>query len=154
MTIRAVDTIYNGHFFRSRLEARWAVFFNALGLAWEYEAETFDVDGVWYLPDFKLQRRGDSVLWIEVKPEHIEDDAKFSAFARAVSDKALLVSGTPHHYVDHWGADYLQDYLQLEFAVGGLLKNNPRARESKARVEIERAAQVALRARFEHGAHG
>jgi len=153
MTIRAVDTIYNGHFFRSRLEARWAVFFNALGLAWEYEAETFDVGGVWYLPDFKLRRRGDSVLWVEVKPEHVEDDPKFSAFARATPDRALLVSGTPHQYVTHWGADYLQDYLQLSTPVGGLLRNNPRAKEAKARVEIERAAQVALRARFEHGAN-
>lgn len=28
MTIKAIDTIYKGYKFRSRLEARWAVFFD------------------------------------------------------------------------------------------------------------------------------
>lgn len=30
--IKAIETEYDGHRFRSRLEARWAVFFNAVGL--------------------------------------------------------------------------------------------------------------------------
>lgn len=29
--IKAIETEYDGHRFRSRLEARWAVFFNAIG---------------------------------------------------------------------------------------------------------------------------
>jgi hypothetical protein len=29
MTIQAIETVYRGHRFRSRLEARWAVFFDA-----------------------------------------------------------------------------------------------------------------------------
>lgn len=29
--IKAIETEYDGHKFRSRLEARWAVFFNAIG---------------------------------------------------------------------------------------------------------------------------
>ena len=28
---------------RSRLEARWSVFFDALGLAWRYQIEGFDL---------------------------------------------------------------------------------------------------------------
>ena len=32
--IKAIETSYKGYLFRSRLEARWAVFFDALGLVW------------------------------------------------------------------------------------------------------------------------
>ena len=30
--IKAIDTVYNGYKFRSRLEARWAVFFDEIGI--------------------------------------------------------------------------------------------------------------------------
>ncbi len=39
MEIKAIDTVYNGYKFRSRLEARWAVFFDAAGIKYEYEPE-------------------------------------------------------------------------------------------------------------------
>ena len=52
--IKAIETEYDGHRFRSRLEARWAVFFNAIGLAYEYEIEGFEMDGTRYLPDFYI----------------------------------------------------------------------------------------------------
>ncbi|MBK9515513.1 MAG: hypothetical protein IPO05_18320 [Flavobacteriales bacterium] len=53
--IKPIETRYKGYRFRSRLEARWAVFFDALGLEWEYEPEGFDLgDGVYYLPDFRV----------------------------------------------------------------------------------------------------
>lgn len=63
--IKAIETVYNGYRFRSRLEARWAVFFDALGVEWQYEVEGFDLDGIWYLPDFWLR---DPECWIEIKP--------------------------------------------------------------------------------------
>ena len=63
--MKAIETIYNGYRFRSRLEARWAVFFDAMGLEYEYEPEGFELDGdLRYLPDFKL-RYGP---YVEVKP--------------------------------------------------------------------------------------
>ena len=37
MEIKAIDTFYNDHLFRSRLEARWAVFFDAMKLPFRYE---------------------------------------------------------------------------------------------------------------------
>ena len=53
--MKAIDTVYNGYKFRSRLEARWAVFFDEAGITWEYEKEGYDLgDGVYYLPDFWL----------------------------------------------------------------------------------------------------
>ena len=39
--IKAIETIYNGYRFRSRLEARWAVFFDEIGIKYEYEKEGY-----------------------------------------------------------------------------------------------------------------
>jgi hypothetical protein len=39
--MRPIETKYKGCRFRSRLEARWAVFFDALGIRWWYEPEGF-----------------------------------------------------------------------------------------------------------------
>lgn len=52
--IKPIDTYYNGYRFRSRLEARWAVFFDALGVKYEYEPEGFERNGIYYLPDFLI----------------------------------------------------------------------------------------------------
>jgi hypothetical protein len=67
-TITPIDTIYNGYRFRSRLEARWAVFFDALNIRYEYEKEGYRLsNGEWYLPDFWLP----DYQWIvEIKPEY------------------------------------------------------------------------------------
>ena len=75
--IRAIETQYKGYRFRSRLEARWAVYLDAIGWRWEYEPEGFELsDGTRYLPDFLLRagkladgfRPGDPMLWLEIKP--------------------------------------------------------------------------------------
>ena len=53
--IKAIQTEYRGYLFRSRLEARWAVFFDACGVEYEYEPEGYDLgSGLMYLPDFLL----------------------------------------------------------------------------------------------------
>ena len=55
MSIKPIETYYNGYRFRSRLEARWAVFFDAIGMQYEYEPEGFiGWNGLCYLPDFYL----------------------------------------------------------------------------------------------------
>lgn len=60
-----IPTNYNGYRFRSRLEARWAVYFDNAGIDWEYEKEGYVVGGVPYLPDFWLPQVN---MWAEVKP--------------------------------------------------------------------------------------
>lgn len=52
--IKAIETQYNGYRFRSRLEARWAVYFDAMGIEYEYEPEGFNTGFGNYLPDFFL----------------------------------------------------------------------------------------------------
>lgn len=41
--IQAIETSYKGCRFRSRLEARYAVFFDALGIEWQYEPQGFEI---------------------------------------------------------------------------------------------------------------
>ncbi|MBQ1810047.1 MAG: hypothetical protein II016_02800 [Erysipelotrichaceae bacterium] len=63
--IKPIETYYNNNRFRSRLEARWAVFFDTLGIKYEYEPEGFKMsDGTLYLPDFYLP---ESKQFFEVK---------------------------------------------------------------------------------------
>ena len=58
--IEAVETVYQGVKFRSALEAKWAMFFTMLGIAWEYEPCT--IEG--WMPDFLV-----AGWWLaEVKP--------------------------------------------------------------------------------------
>lgn len=64
MSIKPIETVYRGYRFRSRLEARWAVFFDLLGVEWQYEPEGFESNGHRWLPDFWLP---ESNTWIEVK---------------------------------------------------------------------------------------
>ena len=49
--IKAIPTLYRGVKFRSKLEARWAVFFDEMGLSWRYESQAFNLPAVGgYLP--------------------------------------------------------------------------------------------------------
>jgi hypothetical protein len=74
MTIKAIETVYAGHRFRSRLEARWAVFFDSMGIRWLYENQGYQLadrlgvldtdETINYLPDFWLP---DFNLHAEVK---------------------------------------------------------------------------------------
>lgn len=51
---RVLPTRFGGRLFRSRTEARWAVFFHTLGVRWEYEPEGYALDSGAYLPDFYI----------------------------------------------------------------------------------------------------
>lgn len=65
MSIKAIETVYKGYRFRSRAEARWAVFFDAAGIKYLYEPEGVKLsDDTLYLPDFYLP---ESETWFEVK---------------------------------------------------------------------------------------
>jgi len=94
MALKAIETRYKGYRFRSRLEARWAVFFDALGVRWQYEPEGFDLDGVWYLPDFWLS---DLECWAEVKPVRptLLEISKVQMLQEATGQQVLLIAGDP-----------------------------------------------------------
>lgn len=71
--MKAIETEYKGCRFRSRLEARWAVFFDSLGTKWVYEGEGFELEGGRYLPDFWLPEVGQG-CFVEIKPGDPTDD--------------------------------------------------------------------------------
>jgi hypothetical protein len=93
--------MYDGVLFRSRTEARWAVFWSALDVKWEYEPQGFVAAGIPYLPDFAVFAAV-GTLWVEIKPTWQADPdgvSKWRAFAdrRPVRDKsrAALFAGPP-----------------------------------------------------------
>lgn len=63
--LQAIPTLYGGVWFRSRLEARWAVFFTRIGLDWVWEDQRYRAEPKSYLPDFLLPKLR---LRIEIKP--------------------------------------------------------------------------------------
>lgn len=83
MTIKAIETIYNGIRFRSRLEARWAIFFDKSGVKWDYEPEGFTDGTLCYLPDFWLPK---FKFYVEIKPEGPTDEE--------IKKAMMLVNGT------------------------------------------------------------
>lgn len=92
--IKAIETEYAGCMFRSRLEARWAVVFDHLGIRWEYEPEGLDLDGTRYLPDFRLP--GMDGLFVEVKgslanPEQFRKAVLLAAHGKGV----VALAGIP-----------------------------------------------------------
>ncbi len=120
----AIQTEYKGYLFRSRLEARWAVFFDACNVRWEYEPQGFVLgNGTCYLPDFLLhdvEGRAAGDLYVEVKGVMTAADAeKIYAFSMPddsgdeyrVEIPTLIVAGIPEgetiydidNYCEDWG---------------------------------------------------
>lgn len=99
----AKQTAYKGINFRSRLEARWAAFFDIVGWVWEYEPEC---DGL-YIPDFLLHGGAGRKVYVEVKPL-----ATFLGDVEAILRKARDVIGwgeellvLTDQFPDAWGFD-------------------------------------------------
>ena len=105
--MKPIETQYQNYKFRSRLEARWAVFFDKVDINWTYEPQGFNLPSGPYLPDFHLLDENWD-CFVEIKP-----DTNIGGFRREPSpdtDKAaqlchelsvgtnrpvLLISGYP-----------------------------------------------------------
>jgi hypothetical protein len=85
-SIANIPTLYRGRMYRSRLEARWAAFFDRLG--WKHEYEPFDL-GRWS-PDFAITDPFDAL--IEVKPLTEPDYDLFERVASAPGKSARFVT--------------------------------------------------------------
>lgn len=92
-----VPTRYKNVQMRSRLEARWAAFFDAIGIAWRYEPELFKLKSGSYCPDFRLQWPSGHAIWAEVKPTEevitARDRARYADFSE--NRILLLLDGLP-----------------------------------------------------------
>ena len=100
LAIPAIPTPYGGVLFRSRTEARWALFWDQLEIKWEYEPQGFITRaGDPYLPDF-LAFPALGRLWVEIKGRWESDPggvAKWRRFAddRPQPSRAVLCEGPP-----------------------------------------------------------
>lgn len=104
----AIETKYNGRKFRSRLEARWAVFLDSCDIEYEYEPEGFvdnDLEEM-YLPDFYLPKYG---VFAEVKPSTANSKFSLEKAARFVEngdiEKLLILPPFPQpaeQYDGYW----------------------------------------------------
>ena len=101
--IKAIDTRYKGYRFRSRLEARWAVFFDAMGCRWDYELEGFVLsNGIHYLPDFYLP---EYELFVEIKggKPTADEKTKCHILAQDTNKEVWLLNGGVGT-IEEWGA--------------------------------------------------
>jgi hypothetical protein len=162
--IQPIETAAYGYRFRSRLEARWAVFFTTLGLRWDYEREGFTIDGTRYLPDFWLPQ---VCMWAEVKP--VEFTPEERRLAAGLPQACLMLVGLPdyrsYYTAQNWdvygqdfilgtqylnekrfygatGREAMQSQIEPDMTNGSALKHD---------TEYQRAVEAALSARFEHG---
>lgn len=87
---RGIPTTYRRTRFRSRLEARWAAFFDLIGWTWTYEP--FDADG--WIPDFLIE--GPAPFLVEVGPCVIARDYVEKAEDGAAGHRQIptLIAGT------------------------------------------------------------
>jgi hypothetical protein len=167
--IQAIETKYKGYNFRSRLEARWAVFFDALGIKWEYEKEGYDLGKLgWYLPDFWLP---DFSFYVEIKPLTFvrEPWSKYDKFCEL--HRIILVEGAPWEYetydftdsygtecadLGRWGQCVVCGAPRFGFRSNGEFQGshcNCRPFSESFEYDLDFAVNPARSARFEHGAN-
>lgn len=85
---RGIKTEVAGVTLRSRPEAYWALFFEHLGIEWQYEPRKFEMGDTTYTPDFYLPQ---SRMWVEVKAYDGDLKEKFPKYVEAV---ATVLSGS------------------------------------------------------------
>ncbi len=94
--IDPLEIHWHGHRFRSRLEARWKIFMDSMGIDSMYEAEAFQLpDGTRYFPDFYLP-----VVFSFAEVKSLLEDprealSKLSKLSEFTNHQSLLLEGPP-----------------------------------------------------------
>lgn len=109
--ICSIPTRYANVTFRSKLEARWALFFDLLDIPWKFESQGFVIEvrklstigdgshvrgSFAYLPDFRVQYGGEGdYWWLEVKGREPTKHElyKCGMLSRGTKQTVVLVSG-------------------------------------------------------------
>jgi hypothetical protein len=173
VNIQPIQTVYKGYKFRSRLEARWAVFFDEMGVRFEYEPEGFELPSGRYLPDFYLP---DGNSYIEVKARRSEEPAKMPAvgiipreqqlaleLSEQIRSRVAVSYGDPLaalgedadgmvHF--HSGSPQPMIDLYHELVRAAVRKAKAHPEYGKVSEVLLAAALKARQARFEHGEGG
>lgn len=151
--IKAIDTRFDGHLFRSRLEARWAVFFKLINWDYEYETEGYELPSGRYLPDFYFPEVD---CYAEVKPRPLNERERQLCIelSYATNDTPILQLIGPPECKSYKQIQNGGNYLDVVF-VPFMQKYYPFFYTDVACPnyfnEIDAAAQKAREARFEFG---
>lgn len=171
--IKPIETHYKGCRFRSRLEARWAVFFDSLGVKWEYEPEGFELSCGGYLPDFRVKCWGNRELglcaeaydlFVEVKGVMSASDRK-KIIEFSASYPLLVVGNIPVDEDDFFFGSVTDDfffnfstvdgdwYTAIPTAASGgrFFLMGPDYVTDDGIARLKKALYAARSARFEHG---
>jgi hypothetical protein len=172
--IAAIETNYAGCHFRSRLEARWAVFFDHSNIRWDYEPQGYILStGRRYLPDFHLL---DLDAFVEVKGSEAALDKHMLRIAGNELPGGLIVVGPiPRVDINDWrdfawpymnnSSDFANDFIifgmssrkrRMCFSFDGFeLDDNSWLLPRLSDEQNDRDAYIAARsARFEFGQSG
>lgn len=154
--LKPIETHYAGCRFRSRIEARWAVFLDHLGIGWQYEPQGFDLPSGPYLPDFLLDL-GDGVWW-EVKglePSQQERDLCWELMEATKQQVYIAYGAIPRDRFDDPRIEHVSGTRVRWFIQPGAIGFVPdswqfdQAGTNAAR--LLSAYRTARSARFEHG---
>lgn len=161
--IPAIETQYKGYRFRSRTEARWAVFFDALGVDWVYEPEGYNLGGAGlYLPDFWLplpiHRYANAGYFVEIKGIKPTEEYmnRLVVLARKSKHSVWCFVGEPGKQ-EYWSAHNSGYYGwsdEMQFRGDRIYATTAHfiGRWPHVTAELGESAVAAMRcARFEHG---
>ena len=132
------------------MEARWAVFFDALAIPYGYEVEGFNIDGLYYLPDFWLP---ESEVWLEIKGRSPDEDEIIKATKLAQQGEYPVVIFWS--YFDF--KTLARDSIVFTKDVNGVFYSRKHCgiemlgEKIWIPANVERAFTAARQARFEHG---
>lgn len=130
---KARPTWYRNCQFRSRIEARWCIFMDHIGVPWNYEVDTYNVaPGIQYGPDFYLPRQE---CWLEIKhrPARPHEQRKARLLALLFREPIHILGGpipdpdrlSELHTWSCWPAEFVSDadkrlHAEWEPDAGGL----------------------------------
>tara|TARA_R110000796_G_scaffold192324_1_gene309017 strand:+ start:3347 stop:3784 length:438 start_codon:yes stop_codon:yes gene_type:complete len=144
--IKPIETEFDGHRFRSRLEARWAVFFKEMDWDYSYELEgyRFEYKGeiLNYLPDFYVEEIN---AFIEVKGPLINeiDTMKVLGLSKDAGKRVYVFGNIPN--IDK----RYDNFLEVDMAYHDVLVSHVFRYDG-----IDDALDKARKAQFEHGVKG
>lgn len=166
--VQSIETHYAGCRFRSRLEARWAVFLDELHIDWEFEPQGFELPSGRYLPDFRVSTGMEEVpdFWIEIKGP-IPDTREITVASEInlyVGPLIILVGDVPRRrgagtawLFQRDGEGYAWVMTQPETALLSVAYPEESTRPEylgSGPDRYEQALTAARSARFEHGERG
>ena len=94
--IPSIPTTHNGQRYRSRTEARWAVFFESQAIPFGYEREGYQTEAGWYVPDFTFTAAPRLTIFeVKPKPPTHRETGLLATLAKGIQAHVFVAHGPP-----------------------------------------------------------